>query len=83
MNSYYYIGHFSRFVVPGARRIVSSSNDDRLLSTASINPDGTIIVVLMNQTDRDIEFKTWLEGKAVQSKSPAHSIITMLIRSQY
>jgi len=81
MNSYYYIGHFSRFVVPGARRIVSSSNDDRLLSTAFINPDGTIIVVLMNQTDRDIEFKTWLEGKAVQSKSPAHSILTMLIRS--
>jgi len=81
MNSYYYIGHFSRFVDPGARRIVSSSNDDRLMTTAFINPDGTIVVILMNRTNKDIDFKTWLEGKAVQSKSPAHSIITMVIQS--
>lgn len=79
MNSYYYIGHFSKFVVPGARRIVSSSNNDRLLSTAFVNPDGTIVVVVMNQTDRDIEFKTWMNGMAAQTKSPAHSIITLVI----
>ena len=51
MNSFYYIGHFSRFIRPGAKRIVSSSNTDDLLSTAFINPDGKIAVVVFNQTD--------------------------------
>ena len=34
MNSYYYIGHFSKFIRPGARRIISSSTTDELLTTA-------------------------------------------------
>jgi glucosylceramidase len=79
MNSFYYIGHFSKFVVPGANRIVSSSNDDRLLSTAFVNPDGKIVVVVLNKTNKDIDFKTWLNGMAAQTKSPAHSIITIVI----
>lgn len=82
MNSFYYIGHFSKFVIPGARRIVSSSNDDRLLSTAFINPDGKIIVVVLNQTGNDIGFKTWLNGKSVQTNSPSHSILTLEINSK-
>jgi len=32
MNSYYYIGHFSKFVRPGAKRIISSSTTDNLLT---------------------------------------------------
>jgi glucosylceramidase len=79
MNSFYYIGHFSKFVVPGARRVVSSSNNDRLLSTAFVNPDGTIVVVVLNRSNRDIDFKAWVNGMATQTKSPAHSIITLVI----
>lgn len=79
MNSFYYIGHFSKFVFPGARRIVSSSNDDKLLSTAFLNPDGSIVVVILNLTNKDMEFKTWLRGMAARTKSPAHSIITLVI----
>ena len=41
MSSYYYLGHFSKFVRPGARRIISSSTDDDLLTTAFLNKDGT------------------------------------------
>jgi glucosylceramidase len=79
MNSFYYMGHFSKFIRPGARRIVSSLNDDRLLSTAFINPDGKIIVVVLNQTAREIEFKTWISGKSARITSPAHSILTLVI----
>src|ERR1700761_3451265 len=39
MNSYYYIGHFSKFVRPGAKRIIASSNRDALMTTAFINKD--------------------------------------------
>ena len=48
MNSYYYIGHFSKFIRPGARRIASSPSRSQLLSTAFLNPDGKIAVVVMN-----------------------------------
>lgn len=79
MNSFYYLGHFSRFIRPGAKRIICSSNHDDLLATAFLNPDGKIAVVVMNQTEKDIEFHTWLENRAVKTNSLAHSIITLVL----
>ncbi len=77
MNAYYYIGHFSKFIRPGARRIVSSSDDDRFLTTAFLNPDGKIEVVVMNKTTDDIDYQLWLGGEATRLSSPAHSIETI------
>ena len=31
MNSYYYIGHFSKFIKPGAKRIISSPSRSQLI----------------------------------------------------
>jgi glucosylceramidase len=79
MNSFQYIGHFSRFIRPGARRIVASSNWDPLLATAFVNPDGKIAVVVMNTSDQSIDFQAWMEGRAVRTSCPAHSIITLIL----
>ena len=79
MNSYQYIGHFSRFIRPGARRIIASSNCDPLLATAFANTNGTIAVVVMNPSDASIEYQTWMEGLAVKLTSPAHSITTIIL----
>lgn len=79
MNSHYYLGHFSRFIHAGAKRIICSSNMDDLLATAFINPDNTIAVVILNRSDEVMDFDLWLEGKAARTKSPAHSIVTMLV----
>lgn len=78
MNSFYYLGHFSRFIRPGAKRIVCSSNADELLATAFLNEDGSIATVVMNPTDRDITFHVWIENQAVKTSAPAHSIATVL-----
>ncbi|HEY4327320.1 MAG TPA: glycoside hydrolase family 30 protein [Mucilaginibacter sp.] len=78
-NSYYYIGHFSKFIHPGAKRIISSPSRDFLQSTAYVNPDGKIAVVVMNKTDKDIEYFLWIKGKAAKTNSPAHSIATLVI----
>src|SRR5258708_11027334 len=48
-NSYFYIGHFSKFVRPGAKRIACSSSRSQLLSAAFVNPDGKTSVVVMNK----------------------------------
>jgi glucosylceramidase len=79
MNSYYYIGHFSKFIRPGAQRIISSSTTDKLQTTAFLNPDGKIAVVVLNLSDQTQPFNLWLGGKSMKNNSPPHSIITLVI----
>jgi len=78
LNSYYYIGHFSKFIRPGARRVATTLNDDRLLATGFRNVDGRVAVVVMNLKNEAIDFRLWIDGQAVTTNSPAHSIITFI-----
>lgn len=77
-NAYYYIGHFSKFIKPGAKRIESASSRSPLITTAFQNPDGKIAVVVMNGTDKELPFYLWVSGKAAQTSSRAHSIMTFV-----
>lgn len=79
MSSYYYLGHFSKFIRPGARRIISSSTDDDLLTTAFLNKDGRIAVIVMNVSNTEQPFYLSIEGKTAETSSPAHSIMTLVI----
>lgn len=79
-NSYYYIGHFSKFIQPGAKRISAVASRSQLLTTAFKNPDGSIAVVVMNQTEKATPFFLWINGRAVPSVSQAHSINTYMIQ---
>jgi glucosylceramidase len=78
-NSYYYLGHFSKFVKPNAKRIISSSNRDSLQTTAFINPDGSTVVIVLNTKEIEIEYHLWIAGKAATVKSLPHSITTLVI----
>ncbi|NOR65500.1 MAG: hypothetical protein GQ468_05735 [Candidatus Scalindua sp.] len=80
MNSYYYLGHFSKFIRPGAKRIVSSSNKDGLLATAFLNKDNSIVIIVLNMNSSDFLFNTWIEDSSFEAKSPAHSITTMILK---
>jgi glucosylceramidase len=79
MNSYYYIGHFSKFIRPGARRIACSSTRDELLATAFLNTDGTVAVVILNKTGSAVDYHLWMEGRACRLSLPAHAIMTCII----
>ncbi len=76
-SSYYYIGHFSKFVRAGARRVAVSTNDDELLATGFVHPDGRVVTIVMNRTDKEKEFGVWVDGRIARTKSPAHSILTL------
>jgi glucosylceramidase len=78
MNSYYYIGHFSRFIRPGANRISVSTNRDDLLATGFINPNGQTVVVVMNTGAKKYSFKLWCKGQAATTTSLPHSIMTLV-----
>jgi glucosylceramidase len=75
-NSYYYLGQVTRFVRPGARRIISSSTMDELETTAFLNEDGQIAVVVLNRTEKSFRFALKYNGLAAMAESPAHSINT-------
>jgi len=77
-NSYYYIGHFSKFVRPGAKRIASAPTRSPLLSAAFVNPDGKVSVVVMNKTDQKISYHLWVDGQAAEVDSLPHSIQTLV-----
>jgi glucosylceramidase len=78
-NSYYYIGHFSRFIRPGAKRIACSSNRDALQTTAFRNTDGKIVVIVLNTSNKDLPYRLCIGGKAAEARSLPHSIMTMVL----
>lgn len=77
-NEYYYIGHFSKFIKPGARRVVSSASRSQLLTTAFKNEDGKVIVIVMNQSSNKIPYLLWINGSAAEVNSSPHSIATLV-----
>jgi len=78
--SFWYLGHFSRFIRPGACRAVSSTSRDVLEVTSWVNPDGSLAVVVMNQSEEEVEFWLKVQGAgAVRAEAPGRSITTFLV----
>ena len=79
LSSYYYIGHFSKFIRPGAKRIISSASRGQFLTTAFVNTDGKIAVIVMNQSNDKIPYRLWMNGQAAEVTSLPHSIQTLVV----
>ena len=77
---YYYLTHFSKFVRPGAYRIYcSASNNPELNLVAFKNPDGTIVLNVINN-GQAANFKVEWNQKIIIQKLKSHSITTFLWR---
>lgn len=62
---YYVLGHVSRFVPPGARRIESDSDIDGLHSVAFSNLDGTFAAIVLNASNAARRFALVTRGRAI------------------
>jgi glucosylceramidase len=78
-NSYYYIGHFSKFIRPDAKRVSSVSSSNDLLSTSFINTDGSIAIVVMNQSDKSIDYQLSIGLNTVSLSTHPHAIQTIIL----
>lgn len=78
-SSYWYIGHFSRYLRPGAQRIGLSYIGGPLEATAFENADGSRALVVHNPSPDDVTFRALCEGRGVQVTIPATSIQTLLL----
>ena len=76
--SYYYIGHFSKFIHLDAVRISSAVSRSNLSSTSFLNTDGTIATIVMNHTDKEVSYSVIVDSEKTMVKIPAHAIQTLV-----
>lgn len=73
-NAFYYLGHFSKFLKVGAKRIESVVSRSTLKSTAFINPTGQKVMVVLNSGNEEIAYKILVDENTFSVKIPAHGI---------
>jgi len=78
-SSYYYIGHFSKYVLPGAVRMSCQSTHRDLYVIAFMNLDYSMVVIVMNETDNLIEYELNIQGEILKTTSEGHAIRTYII----
>jgi glucosylceramidase len=76
--SYYYIGHFSKFIRPNAKRVSATSSRSQLQSTSFVNSDGSIVTIVMNQSDAPVTYRLIVNSKSADHTIPARGIQTMV-----
>jgi glucosylceramidase len=76
--TFYYIGHFSKFIRPNAKRISTVSTKSHLITTSFLNEDGKMATVVMNQSAETIKYKLYIGSKAVEETILPHAIQTLV-----
>lgn len=74
---FYYLGHLSKFVKPGALRISSPSDERQLETVAFLNRDGSRVLVAANRNALSISMKLRWSGKESTLPVPGRSMITL------
>ncbi len=77
--SYDYIGHFSRYILPGAKRIGLTKYSFELEATAFLNTDKSIVMTALNRTTKDIPVVIRLKGKLIEINIAKSAIVTLMI----
>lgn len=77
--TYYYIGHFSKYVRPGAKRVSTVSSVSFLESTSWLNENGKMVTVVMNKTEEPIAFNLYVGANmAIPMEIPARAMQSVI-----
>ena len=76
--SYYYIGHFSKFIDIGAKRVSTTTSRSTIESTSFQNPDGSIVTVIMNTNSEDIDYTLVVKNSEIKNTIAANSMQTLI-----
>lgn len=72
--AYYYLGHFSKFIRPGAHRLSSSPSRSNLLATSFRNSDGGLVTVVLNTSDSPVSYLLLCADGMASIQIPSHAI---------
>lgn len=78
-SSFYYIGHFSKFIKPQAKRIKLEMNIEGLTATSFKNNNGEVVLVVLNETEEGKPFTIQIEDQYVEVEATRRSITTFII----
>jgi glucosylceramidase len=76
--SYYFIGHFSKFIGKDAKRISTVASRSQLISTSFLNQDGKVITVVMNQSNKKITYNLCVGTNTTEISILPHAIQTLV-----
>lgn len=76
-RSFLYLGHFSRFIVPGSTRFFTSRFSDAIECAGFVRPDKSRVLVVLNRQERAVRFEVAERPFVARVEAPAHSILTM------
>ena len=77
-SSYYYLGHFARFVRPGARRVLCAASRPDTEATAFRNTDGSVAVLVLNRTEQAQRLLLRIDATGGVLELPPRSIATCI-----
>ncbi|MBO4468718.1 MAG: glucosylceramidase, partial [Clostridia bacterium] len=78
--SYYYIGHFSKFIPVGSKRIGVSRFTDTLETVAFLTPDNERVVVVLNRSDNGCKFRLCEQDRFSEQTISPHTIKTYIYK---
>ena len=77
-SSYYYIGHFSRFILPGDKIINSKNTNDKIDVLSSINDQNIVNTVIQNKNESCVEINYNRGNVNSVFSIPERSIVTVV-----
>lgn len=77
-SSYYYIGHFSRFILPGDKIINSKNTNDKIDVLSSINDQNIVNTVIQNKNESRVEVNYNRGNVNSVFSIPERSIVTVV-----
>ncbi len=75
---YYYIGHFSKYVQRGAKRVATTKHSRWLYTCGFVNPDGSKVCVIINTAEKSNPAFLRYNGESTKLEMKPHSVVTLI-----
>lgn len=75
---YYYIGHFSKYIKRGAKRLAVTKHHRELYTCAFVNPGGERVCVVINTSDKKQHVNLRVDGGCTENILMPHSAATFI-----
>ena len=77
--TFYYISHFAKYIKPNSKRIHVNKFSENICVSAFQNPDKSVIIVLLNKTDKNVEYNLCYHQFVLHDNLDSHAIVTFII----
>ncbi len=77
--AFYYVSHLAKYIQPGSKRIHTNKFSENISVSAFKNPDKSVIIILLNKTDKNVEYNLCYNQYMLHDNLDSHAIVTFKI----